>query len=125
MPFELQRKAVLGRNAHDAPGLHAAHEAVVHYCHVLLSQLHVAVERKAQQPAVHQAGCEVAMQVVIRLVDELREEVKPHESIGLREVQHEHGQDDACLTLAHVELRDGARIVDAEPRDAVLHAPDL
>ena len=125
VPLELQRETVLRCNANDAACLHAAFKAVVHLRHVLRGQLHVAVERQAQQPAAHQAGSEVAVQIVVRLVDELREKVQPKKPFGLRQVQHEHRQDDACLALAHVELRDSARVVDAKLRDAVLHAPYL
>ncbi|GIL75391.1 hypothetical protein Vretimale_7962 [Volvox reticuliferus] len=48
-----------------------------------------------------------------------------HHLAAVRQVQGQHGQDDAGLALAHVELRDGPRVRHQVPRHSVLLGPDL
>lgn len=83
------------------------------------------MEWEQQQTAAHQAGGQVAVEIMIRLEEKLREEMQADQPIGLRHVQHEHRQDHTSLAFAHVKLRDSTGVLDQETGNAKLHTPDL
>jgi hypothetical protein len=97
MPLELQRQPVLGRHHNAAAHCLQPRLAAVHHVHLRPTQLHVAVKRQPDEAAAEQAGGEVAVQVIIRLAQQRRQEVEPdqHVAVGDAELEQQHRDDDA------------------------------
>ena len=70
---------MLRRDAERSGRRLAPSEALLHQPDAVHVELHFAAERKGAQPSVEQAGGEDAVEVGVRLVEQLRKEVQPRQ----------------------------------------------
>jgi hypothetical protein len=67
-------------------------------------QLHISVERHQEELPAQDTCCQVAVQVAVRLIKQLRQECQPDQLLPIGTLKSQHGQYDTCLALPHIQL---------------------